>query len=65
MTWATFSILYLAATSVPNLVASMPLLSTLTINAALVLALVGAVLHSARSLASATSGDGSTAWNLP
>lgn len=65
MSWATFSILYVAATNVPNLVESMPLLSGLIIDAALVLALVGAVLHSARSLASAASGDGSAAWNLP
>ena len=65
MTWATFSILYVAATNVPNLVESVPLLSTLIIDAALVLALVGAILHSARSLSAAAAGDGSAAWNLP
>ena len=65
MSWATFSILYVAATSVPNLVQMMPMVPMLIVNAALVLALVGAVLHSARSLASAASGDGSAAWNLP
>lgn len=65
VTWATFSILYLAAISVPDLMGSQPLLTKLVVNAALVLALVGAVLHSARSLASAASGDGSAAWDLP
>lgn len=65
ITWATFSILYVTATNVPNLVGSLPVLSELIIDAALVLALIGAVLHSARSLASAVSGDGSEAWNLP
>ena len=65
MSWATFSILYVAATSVPNLLQTMPIVPELVVNAALVLALVGAVLHSARSLKAAASGDGSAAWNLP
>ena len=65
MTWATLAILYTAATKVPALVQSLPLLSRLIMNAVLVLAVVSAVMHSARSLADAVSGDGSGAWNLP
>ena len=65
MTWATLAILYTAATKVPALVQSLPLLSKLIMNAVLVLAVVSAVMHSARSLADAVSGDGSGAWNLP
>ena len=64
-TWATLSILYLAATRVPDLVESLPLLSALVVDAALVLALLGAVIHSARSLADAASGAGSGMWTLP
>ena len=65
MTWATFAILYVAATAVPALVESLPLLSDLIIDATLVLALIGAVMNSARSLAEAVSGGGSGAWTLP
>ena len=65
MTSATLGILYAAATKVPALIESLPLLSVLIIDASLVLALVGAVMHSAGSLADAVSGDGSGAWNLP
>lgn len=65
MTWATFAILYLAAVSVPTVTGSYPLLARIVIDAALVLALVGAVMHSARTLAAAASGDGAAAWNLP
>lgn len=65
MTWATFAILYMAATMVPNLIDPLSLLPTIIIDAALVLALVGTVMHSARSLAAAASGDGAAAWNLP
>ena len=65
MTWATFTILYMIAVSVPALVEPLPLLPTLVINASLVLALVGAVINSARSLAEALAGDGSAAWTLP
>lgn len=65
MTSATLAILYAAATQVPTLVGSLPLLPTLIIDASLVLAVIGAVMNSARSLASAVSGDGSGAWNLP
>ncbi len=65
VSWATFSILYVAATSIPDLIGSLPLLSKLIVNATLVLALVGTVLHTARSLAAAVSGDGSTVWDLP
>ena len=65
ITWATFAILYVAATMVPALVDPLPLVPTIIIDAALVLALVGTVLHSARSLAAAASGDGAAAWNLP
>lgn len=65
MTWATFAILYVAATMVPNLIDPLSLVPTIIIDAALVLALVGTVMHSARSLAAAASGDGAAAWNLP
>ena len=65
MTWATFAILYLAAIMVPNLIESLSLVPTIIIDAGLVLALVGAVMHSARCLASAVSGDGAAAWHLP
>ena len=65
MTWATLATLYAAATQVPTLLQSLPLVPTLIIDASLVLAVVGAVMHSARSLADAASGDGSGAWNLP
>ena len=65
MTWATFAVLYVVATTVPDLIESLPVLSRTIIDAALVLALVGTVLHSARSLAVAASGDGSEVWNLP
>ncbi|MDE0168891.1 MAG: hypothetical protein OXS29_05165 [bacterium] len=65
MTWATFAILYLAAVSVPALTGSLPLLARIVIDAALVLAMVGAVMHSARTLAAAASGDGAEVWNLP
>lgn len=65
MTWATFAILYLAATTVPSLIETLSLVPTIIINAALVLALVGTVMNSARSLAGAASGDGAAAWNLP
>ena len=65
ITWATLSILYVAATSVPDLIESLPVLTTIIIDAALVLALVGAVMNSARTLATAVSGDGSEAWTLP
>ena len=65
MTWATFAILYLAAITVPSLIEPLSLVPTIIIDTALVLALVGTVMHSARSLATATSGDGETAWTLP
>ena len=65
MTWSTFAILYLAATTVPSLIEPLSLVPTIIIDAALVLALVGAVMHSARSLAAAASGDGAAAWDLP
>ena len=65
MTWSTLVILYTAATAVPNLVSTMPIVSVLVIDAALVLALLGAVINSVRNLAAAASGDGSEAWILP
>ncbi len=65
MAWATLSILYIAAVAVPDLVESLPLLAGLVIDVALILALIGAVLHVARSLAAAVSTDGSEAWTLP
>ena len=65
MTWATFAILCLAAVSVPTVTGSYPLLARIIIDAAMVPALVGAVVHSARTLAAAASGDGAAAWNLP
>ena len=65
MTWATFAILYLAATSVPSLIEPLSMVPTIIIDAALVLSLVGTVLHSARSLAAAASSEGAAAWNLP
>lgn len=65
MTWSTFAILYLAATTVPSLIEPLSLVPTIVIDAALVLAVVGTVMHSARSLAAAASSDGTAAWNLP
>ncbi len=65
MTWSTLVILYTAATSVPSLVSTLPILSVLVIDAALVLAILGAVMNSVRNLAAAASGDGSEAWILP
>ncbi|MDE0138295.1 MAG: hypothetical protein OXM57_08355 [bacterium] len=65
MTWSTLVILYTAATVVPNLTSTLPILPVLVINAALVLALLGAVINSVRNLAAAASGDGSEAWILP
>ena len=65
MTWSTLVILYTAATAVPSLVSTLPILSVLVINAALVLAILGAVMNSVRNLAAAASGDGSEVWTLP
>lgn len=65
MTWSTLVILYTAATAVPSLVSTLPILSVLVIDAALVLAILGAVINSVRNLATAASGDGSEAWILP
>ncbi len=65
VTWAIFSILYLTATTIPELIGSVPLLTEMIVNAGLALVLVGTVLHSARSLAVAASGDSSTVWDLP
>jgi len=65
MTWATFAILYLAAIMVPPLIGSLSLVPTMIIDAGLVLALVGAAMHSARCLTAAVSGDGAAAWHLP
>ena len=65
MTWATFAILYLAAVGVPTVTGSYPLLARMVIDAAMVMALRGAVMQSARTLAAAASGDGAAAWNLP
>ena len=65
MTWATFYILYAAATTVPGLVTSLPLLPALVIDVSLVLALIGAVLHGARSLARAVHEGEPAGWILP
>ena len=65
MTWATFAILYAAAAAVPSMIEPLPLLPTFIIYAFLVLALLGAVMNSVRSLSEAASGGGSEAWTLP
>ena len=65
MTWSTLVILYIAATAVPGLIDGLPLLPVLAIEAALVLAVVGAVISSYRSLASAAAAGESEAWTLP
>ncbi len=64
MTWSTLVILYTAAVSVPSLLTDLPLASLLVVEAALILALLGAVRSSTRNLMAAAGGETDT-WTLP